>query len=83
MTREWRIGRRLGAKFVDQDAAGRINVKSVLSKAGLTFPEGATATYIPQKYLLVMRNTETNCERLDALVMEDDMPQPPSDPASQ
>ena len=82
MTREWRIGRRLGAMFVDQNAAGRINVKLVLSKAGLTFPEGATATFIPQKYLLVMRNTETNCERLDALVMEDAMPQTPPEPAS-
>ena len=81
MTMEWRIGRRLGARLVDQDAAGRISVKSVLSKAGLTFPEGATATFIPQKYLLVMRNTETNCDRLDALVQEDALPPAPPESA--
>ena len=48
-------------------AINRVDVQRWLEGKGITFPPGASATYLPGSQKLVVRNTEENINRLKAL----------------
>ncbi len=47
---------------------GRVDAVEFLKSAGVTFPEGATAIYIPLSSRLLARNTQENLDLIDKLV---------------
>lgn len=47
---------------------GRVDAVEFLKSAGVTFPEGATAIYIPLNSRLLVRNTQENLDLIDRLV---------------
>lgn len=47
---------------------GRVDAVEFLKSAGVTFPEGATAIYIPLNSRLLVRNTQENLDLIDKLV---------------
>jgi len=47
---------------------GRVDAVEFLKSAGVTFPEGATAIYIPLNSRLLVRNTQDNLDLIDTLV---------------
>lgn len=49
-------------------ARRRIGAREFLEQQGVTFPEGATATFNPANSTLVVRNTQTNLEMVEFLV---------------
>lgn len=57
---------------VDQGAEGltrrRIGAREFLEQQGVTFPEGANATFNPANSTLVVRNTQANLEMVEFLV---------------
>ncbi len=46
----------------------RMDAKTYLEANGVTFPPGASATYVPQGSRLVVRNTQENIDLIQALV---------------
>ena len=46
----------------------RMDAKTFLESNGVTFPAGASATYVPQGSRLVVRNTQENIDLIQALV---------------
>ena len=46
----------------------RMGVKEFLESRGVTFPEGSGASYNPVTNMLIVRNTATNLEAVDAVV---------------
>ena len=46
----------------------RMDAKTFLEANGVTFPAGASATYVPQGSRLVVRNTQENIDLIQALV---------------
>lgn len=62
-----------GAALTDATRGGRAiganeKAKDFLSKAGITFPPGASAEYFPESGKLVVRNTQENLDLMDMLV---------------
>ena len=55
-----------------EDTGGKIkprgNIKDLLSKAGVTFPDGTSATFIPTSSTLVVRNTPGNLDMIEQLI---------------
>ncbi|MEQ1860035.1 MAG: Amuc_1098 family type IV pilus outer membrane protein [Chthoniobacteraceae bacterium] len=47
---------------------GKIDANEFLKTSGVTFPEGATAIYIPISSRLIVRNTQENLDLIDQLV---------------
>ena len=48
--------------------AGRMDAKEFLIASGVTFPQGATATYIATSSRLVVRNTQENLDLIQTLI---------------
>lgn len=48
--------------------SGRVDAVEFLKSAGVTFPEGATAIYLPLNSRLLVRNTQENLDLIDKLV---------------
>lgn len=48
--------------------AGRSMAKDYLEGQGVTFPDGASANYVPTTSRLIVKNTQTNLDLVDALV---------------
>lgn len=48
--------------------AGRMDAKEFLIASGVTFPQGATATYLPSSSRLVVRNTAENLDLIQTLI---------------
>lgn len=48
--------------------ARSFNAKSFLESQGVTFPDGASANYLPSSSRLIVKNTQANLESVDALV---------------
>ena len=44
------------------------NAKSFLESQGITFPEGASANYLPSSSRLIVKNTQSNLDSVDTLV---------------
>lgn len=55
------------ARAKASDAKTRKTAKQILEGFGITFPEGATASYILSARTLVVRNTEMNLDLVEAL----------------
>ena len=53
-------------------AIARDGAKEFLTARSIAFPAGATATWVPGRARLVLRNTEENLDRAEALVNADD-----------
>lgn len=61
--------------FTESDSSGsglkpRADIKSVLQKSGVTFPEGATVLYLSGNSSLVIRNTSANLDLIEQLIEE-------------
>lgn len=52
--------------------AGRMDAKEFLIASGVTFPQGATATYIATSSRLVVRNTQENLDLIETLIAAGD-----------
>jgi general secretion pathway protein D len=48
--------------------AGRSGARDYLESQGVTFPEGASANYVPSTSRLIVKNTQSNLDIIDALV---------------
>lgn len=48
----------------------RVTAQSYLSQSGITFPEGASASYLAQTSTLVVTNTEANLDLVERLVQD-------------
>ena len=46
----------------------RLDAKTYLTRAGVTFPDGASAVHSPANGTLIVRNTQSNIDLVDALV---------------
>lgn len=59
-----------GASSASQSAieARTFNAKNFLESQGVTFPPGASANYLPSSSRLIVKNTLSNLESVDALV---------------
>lgn len=47
---------------------GRLDAKQFLEQNGISFPEGATAQYVPQGSKLIVRNTLDNIDLVDSFI---------------
>ena len=47
----------------------RVTAKTILQSAGISFPPGSSANYLPSSSLLVVRNTPENIQLVEAYVM--------------
>ena len=56
------------APTAGQPVAARSMAKDYLESQGVTFPEGASANFIPSTSRLIVKNTQPNLELIDALV---------------
>ena len=70
----------------DATGTGAVNIsrqdaKTFLEASGVTFPPGASATYLPTTGKLVVRNTQENLDLIDSLRQENSpaRPTPPTD----
>ncbi len=59
---------RLRPNFLTAGDGSRITAKQALERAGITFPEGASASYSPVNMTLVVRNTQPNLDLVEAFV---------------
>lgn len=57
-----------GASVTSTGLIRRMGVKEFLETRGITFPEGSGASYNPVTNMLIVRNTATNLEAVDAVV---------------
>lgn len=57
--------------------AARSSAREFLENSGVTFPEGASANYIPSTSRLIVKNTQSNLDLVDTLV-ENSLTTPPS-----
>jgi general secretion pathway protein D len=48
--------------------AGRSGARDYLESQGVTFPEGASANYVPSTSRLIVKNTQSNLDIIDTLV---------------
>lgn len=63
----------IGATTRDNAGAGsdiiqRADAKTFLENSGVTFPPGASATYVPAGSRLVVRNTQENIDLIEAII---------------
>jgi general secretion pathway protein D len=56
------------ASGAGRSITGRVDAVEFLKSAGVTFPEGATAVYLPLNSRLLVRNTQENLDLIDKLV---------------
>ena len=54
--------------FLTAGDGSRITAKQALERAGITFPEGASASYSPTNMTLVVRNTQPNLDLVETFV---------------
>jgi general secretion pathway protein D len=59
------------------DTVGKAGAKEFLTSQGVTFPAGASATYLPSSSKLLVKNTQANLDLIDQLV-EVSLATPPS-----
>src|SRR5215467_8524105 len=52
----------------DRQLVGRADAKTMLQSMGVSFPPGASATFLPHSGTLIVRNTQDNLDMVDALV---------------
>jgi beta-lactamase regulating signal transducer with metallopeptidase domain len=56
-----------GSVWIDNDKAA--NAQELFKKAGIHFPAGASANFIPEQQKLVVRNTQENLDLIDTLIL--------------
>jgi tetratricopeptide (TPR) repeat protein len=59
---------RVRPNFLTAGDGSRITAKQALERAGITFPEGASASYSPTNMTLVVRNTQPNLDLVETFV---------------
>ncbi|OYW76243.1 MAG: hypothetical protein B7Z37_09705 [Verrucomicrobia bacterium 12-59-8] len=59
---------RVRPNFLSAGGGSRLTAKQALEGAGITFPEGASASYNPTNTTLVVRNTQPNLDLVAAFV---------------
>jgi len=57
-----------GDQTTGKELTGRKTAREVLEASGVTFPEGASANFIPSSSRLVVKNTQTNLDLIDTIV---------------
>ncbi len=67
LTREWRISGEILRRAFGTDESTE-SVKAALIDRHVTFPEGSTLAWLPEKERLVARNTAENLQRLESLI---------------
>jgi len=65
-TREWKVPANFLATLSKSAKPG--SVQEDLTAAGIVFPAGSSATYLPDRSRLIVRNTQENLDRIDALL---------------
>jgi len=59
-----------------EESAGAPTVRELFERSGISFPDGATATFIKSSSILVVRNTANNIDQIDIIVqrMKEEIP---------
>ena len=60
----------------DRQLVGRADAITMLQSMGVSFPQGASATFWPHSGTLIVRNTQDNLDFVDALVDQANISQP-------
>lgn len=60
----------------DRQLVGRATARQYLETMGVYFPPGASATFLPQSAVLIVRNTQDNLDMVDALVEQANLSRP-------